>query len=73
MEDWEFVRRLERAGPTLFIGDPLLVTSLRKFAGRRPAAVIWGLTPMHFLYWSGVPPERLARLYYRRGWRRVHP
>jgi rSAM/selenodomain-associated transferase 2 len=67
MEDWDFVRRLERAGPTLFIDDPPLVTSSRKFAGQRPAAVIWGLTMMHFLYWFGVPPERLAQIYYRRG------
>lgn len=66
MEDWDFVRRLERAGPTLFIDDPPLVTSSRKFAGQRPAAVIWGLTMMHFLYWFGVPPERLAQIYYRR-------
>jgi rSAM/selenodomain-associated transferase 2 len=69
MEDWEFVRRLERAGPTIRVDDPPLVTSSRKFAGRRPAAVIWGLTLMHFLYWFGVPPERLAHVYYRRGWR----
>jgi len=69
MEDWEFVRRLERAGPTIRVDDPPLVTSSRKFAGRRPAAVIWGLTFMHFLYWFGVPPGRLAHIYYRRGWR----
>jgi rSAM/selenodomain-associated transferase 2 len=67
MEDWEFVRRLERAGPTIRVDDPPLVTSSRKFAGRHPAAVIGGLTLIHFLYWFGVPPQRLARIYYRRG------
>lgn len=64
MEDWEFVRRLERAGPTIRIDDPPLVTSSRTFAGRRPAAVIGRLTLIHFLYWLGVSPERLARLWH---------
>ncbi len=67
MEDYDFVRRLERAGPTCRIDDPPLVTSSRKFAGRRPVAIIWGWTIVHLLYWAGVSPERLARLYYRRG------
>ncbi len=67
MEDYEFVRRLERAGPTLRIDAPPLVTSSRKFAGRHPAAIFWGWTAVHLLYWLGVSPERLARRYYRRG------
>ena len=41
MEDYEFVRRLERAGPTCRIEDPPLITSSRKFAGRRPVAIVW--------------------------------
>ena len=67
MEDYDFVRRLERAGPTCRIEDPPLVTSSRKFAGRRPVEIVWGWTLVHLLYWAGVSPERLARLYYRRG------
>lgn len=67
MEDYDFVRRLECAGPTCRVDDPPLVTSSRKFAGRRPLAIVWGWTLVHLLYWAGVPPERLARLYYRRG------
>jgi rSAM/selenodomain-associated transferase 2 len=69
MEDYEFVRRLERAGPTIRVDDPPLVTSSRKFAGRHPIAIFWSWSVVHVLYWLGVAPERLARLYYPRGWR----
>ena len=70
MEDYDFVRRLERAGPTARIDDPPLVTSSRKFAGRHPVAIFWGWSVVHILYWLGVAPERLARIYYPHGWRR---
>ncbi|HKX09749.1 MAG TPA: TIGR04283 family arsenosugar biosynthesis glycosyltransferase [Stellaceae bacterium] len=69
MEDYDFVRRLERAGPTCRIEDPPLITSSRKFEGRRASAIVWGWVVVHVLYWLGVSPERLARLYYPRGWR----
>jgi hypothetical protein len=65
MEDYDFVRRLERAGPTCRVEHPPLVTSSRKFAGRRPVAIVWGWILVHLLYWAGVSPERLARIYYR--------
>jgi rSAM/selenodomain-associated transferase 2 len=67
MEDYEFVRRLERAGPTIRIDDPPLVTSSRKFTGRRPVAIFCGWSAVHILYWLGVSPERLVRIYYSRG------
>jgi rSAM/selenodomain-associated transferase 2 len=66
MEDYDFVRRLERAGPTCRIEQPPLTTSSRKFEGRRASAIIWGWIVIHVLYWLGVSPERLARLYYPR-------
>jgi rSAM/selenodomain-associated transferase 2 len=66
MEDYDFVRRLERAGPTCRIEQPSLTTSSRKFEGRRASAIIWGWIVIHVLYWLGVSPERLARLYYPR-------
>jgi len=66
MEDYDFVRRLERAGPTCRIEQPPLTTSSRKFEGRRASAIIWGWLMIHVLYWLGVSPERLARLYYPR-------
>ena len=70
MEDYDFVRRLERAGPTCRVEEPPLTTSSRKFAGHRASAIMFGWAVIHVLYWLGVPPERLARLYYPRGWRK---
>jgi hypothetical protein len=69
MEDYEFVCRLERAGPTIRIEDPPLVTSSRKFAGRRAPAIVAGWLLIHLLYALGVSPARLARLYYPGVWR----
>jgi glycosyl transferase family 2 len=69
MEDYEFVRRLERAGPTVRIDEPPLVTSSRKFARRRATAIVAGWIMIHLLYALGISPARLARLYYPRGWR----
>jgi rSAM/selenodomain-associated transferase 2 len=66
MEDYDFVRRLERAGPTCRIAQPPLTTSSRKFEGRRASAIVLGWVVIHALYWLGVSPERLARLYYGR-------
>ena len=65
MEDYEFVRRLERAGPTCRIDDPPLVTSARRFTNRPWPAALWSWTKIHLLYWLGVSPERLARIYAR--------
>ena len=62
MEDYDFSRRLERAGPTCCLEPPLL-TSSRRFRGRRPTAIVVGWLWLHALYHLGVPPERLARLY----------
>ncbi len=63
MEDYDFNRRLERAGPTCCIGDPPLITSSRRFAGRSPTAIVWGWVKIHLLFHLGVSPDRLARLY----------
>ena len=66
MEDYDFVRRLERAGPTCRIEQPPLTTSSRKFEGRRASSIVCGWVVIHVLYWLGVSPERLARHYYPR-------
>ncbi len=63
MEDYDFVRRMEASGPTCMIEDPPLVTSSRRFEGRRPAAIVCGWLKIHLLYYLGVSPERLARMY----------
>ncbi len=69
MEDYDFVRRLERAGPTCRVEEPPLTTSSRKFAGRRASVIMFGWVVIHALYWLGVSPERLARFYYPCGCR----
>ena len=63
MEDYDFNRRLERFGRTCCIGDPPMVTSSRRFRGRHPVAIVWGWVKIHALYYLGVSPERLARIY----------
>ena len=65
MEDYDFARRLEAAGPTLCIDEPPLVSSSRRFRRRNKLAVVCGWIAIHALYHLGVPPERLARRYYR--------
>jgi hypothetical protein len=63
MEDWEFVRRLERFGLTTCIKDPPLITSSRRFEGRRAVKIIYGWVRLHVLFWLGVSPDRLAEIY----------
>ncbi len=71
MEDLEFNLRLERAGPTLCIEDPALLTSSRKFRGRHPVSIVAGWLFIHALYFLGVSPKRLAAYYY--GGSKRHP
>jgi len=63
MEDYDFVRRLERLGPTCCIAEPPLTTSSRRFEGRHGVAIVWGWLLIHGLYHLGVSPRRLAGLY----------
>ena len=56
-------RRLERRGRTCTIEEPPLVTSSRRFEGRRPFAIVLGWLEIHALYHLGVPPGLLARRY----------
>ena len=63
MEDYDFNRRLERAGPTCCIEKPPLVTSSRRFEGRSAAGIVWGWLEIHALYHLGVAPHWLAKRY----------
>lgn len=63
MEDYDFNRRLERMGPTLMIQNPPLITSSRRFAGRRKWAIVTGWLLIHLLFYLRVPAPWLARLY----------
>jgi rSAM/selenodomain-associated transferase 2 len=64
MEDWDFVRRLERFGRTCCIEHPL-VTSSRRFEGRHPLEIAYGWVKIHALFWLGVSPDRLVEIYRR--------
>ncbi len=63
MEDYDFSRRLERYGATICIEEPPLIGSARRFRGRHPVAIVAGWLWLHALYYLGVSPARLARLY----------
>ncbi|MCP5366894.1 MAG: TIGR04283 family arsenosugar biosynthesis glycosyltransferase [Hyphomicrobiales bacterium] len=63
MEDYDLARRLERAGPTLCIGEPPLVTSSRRFHGRTRAAIVAGWLRIHALHHLRLSDRLLARLY----------
>ena len=63
MEDFDLVRRMENLGETVCIAEPPLVTSSRRFAGRHPIAIIYGWLKIHALYYLGLSPDRLARIY----------
>jgi hypothetical protein len=63
MEDYAFVRRLERSGRTCCVDDPPLTTSSRRFSRRHPVAIVAGWLFIHALFHLGVAPSRLATLY----------
>lgn len=63
MEDYDFNRRMERYGRTCCIDAPPLVTSSRRFRGRHPIAIVYGWLKIHLLFYLGVSPDRLAKLY----------
>lgn len=63
MEDYAFVRRMETLGETVCIETPPLVTSSRRFAGRRKARIVAGWLAIHTLYYLRVPGTLLAWLY----------
>ncbi len=63
MEDYDFVRRMERSGDTVCIDQPPLVTSSRRFRRRRSWSIVGGWLLLHGLFHLRVPPAILARLY----------
>lgn len=62
MEDIEFSRRLQQAGRTLALRDTV-VTSFRRWTTQGPLRTILLMWTLRFLYWAGVSPHRLARVY----------
>jgi rSAM/selenodomain-associated transferase 2 len=62
MEDYEFIRRMRRAGRTVYLRGVTVETSARRFAAAPVRTfLLWGA--IHVLYALGVSPARLARRY----------
>ncbi len=62
MDDYDFVRRLERSGATRCLPGPATTSSRRwRRAGIARTVLAWAL--IRRLYVAGVAPEQLARLY----------
>lgn len=62
LEDYEFVRRLERQYKTAYVRDVEVRASARRFAAHPFSTLfLWGL--IQALFMLGVPAGRLARLY----------
>lgn len=64
MEDYDLVRRLERAGPTRCLPGPA-VTSARRWQALGLPRTVAAWVAIRWLFLAGVPPARLARLYPR--------
>lgn len=62
MEDYDFLRRLERAGRTVYVRDVEVRASARRFVAR-PLRTLAAWTAIQALYTLGAHPARLARLY----------
>ncbi len=61
-EDLDLVRRLRREGRVALL-PATVVTSSRRFEGRSFALTFARWSALQALYWLGVHPRRLARLY----------
>jgi rSAM/selenodomain-associated transferase 2 len=62
MEDYDFARRLSKAGKLALLDVPIRVSDRRwRKAGLPATLASWGI--VQGLYSLGVPPERLARIY----------
>lgn len=62
MEDYDFVRRLEKRGRTVCLSGPA-VTSARRWRALGVPRTIFSWVVIRWLFLAGVPPARLARLY----------
>ena len=62
LEDYEFARRLRRAGRLAYLSEPIWVSDRRwRNNGLLPTMASWFI--IQSLYYAGVPPKHLARLY----------
>jgi rSAM/selenodomain-associated transferase 2 len=61
-EDLDFSRRLKRRGRTVLVDEPV-VTSARRYLSQGITRTLLTNWLLFALYFAGVPPERVARLY----------
>jgi rSAM/selenodomain-associated transferase 2 len=61
-EDVDFVRRMKKLGRMVHL-PVAVVTSSRRFEGQRFAATFARWSLLQALYWIGIPPRLLGRLY----------
>jgi rSAM/selenodomain-associated transferase 2 len=62
MEDYDFARRLSRAGRLALLVSPLRVSD-RRWRKSGLCRTLWSWFLIQGLYWLGVHPNRLARFY----------
>ena len=62
MEDYDFVRRLERRGSTRCLPGPA-VTSARRWQRLGIPRTVFAWVAIRWLFLAGVDPKRLARIY----------
>lgn len=63
LEDYDFARRLGKAGKLALLNEPIWVSDRRwRTSGLLPT--LWSWFWVQGLYWAGVKPERLAGLYH---------
>ena len=62
MEDVDFSRRLKRQGATAAL-TATVTTSFRRWERHGPLRTILLMWALRFLYWIGISPHRLAKLY----------
>jgi hypothetical protein len=62
MEDIDLTRRLNRMGPIACL-RARVVTSFRRWEACGPIRTILRMWLLRFLYWTGVSPIRLKRMY----------
>jgi len=62
LEDYDFARRLSKAGRLALLPDPIHVSD-RRWRKSGLLRTLWSWFLIQGLYYLGVPPQRLARLY----------
>ena len=62
MEDYEFARRLRKSGRLALLDTPIHV-SARRWRKSSVISTTWNWISIHGLYYAGVSPYRLARMY----------